>query len=185
MCYWAGPPDLVLESQSSDGKRHLKLVDFKSAAAMKEEYETTNDCMLRYVSLQVSFYALMLGTMFHDVVVTEAVVEFCQNDGTSEFGVERIEPARMFALVVAYPSSASDFLTGLYLDFGDSGSRVVLDTVTSLPRGKGRLPKGPLTLLAGQCVDTEWGPAELVEECSGGRNCDFVTDRYGMSMATS
>ena len=70
-----GTPDLVLESQSLDGKRHLKLVDFKSAAAMKEEYETTNDCMLRYVSLQVSFYALMLETMFHDVVVTECFVK--------------------------------------------------------------------------------------------------------------
>jgi hypothetical protein len=176
--FLGGTPDLVLVSQSSDGKRHLKLVDFKSGkltAAMKTEYGMTNDCMLGYVSLQVVLYALMLETIFPDVAVSEAVVVFCHNDGTSEFAVERIEPARMLALVVAYQSSARDFRKGRHIDFGDSGSRVVSDTVTSLPRGKGkgRPPKDPLTLLAGQCVDTEWGPAELVEECSGGWNCDF------------
>ena len=190
-----GTPDLVLVCSDGDGKIHLKLIDFKSGKlteSMRQELRASLDCKLGNVSVQLSLYAFMLETLFENVVVDEAVAVFCHEGGFSEYAVSRSAESTVIAWLSAYTqrvhNAGSTSLPELrVVDFGNAASRVPPSRVTGLPptKAKGRPRKRPLDFMAGQPVETAWGPAVLVEACKNGWNVDFgeeYTNNFWLSL---
>ena len=108
----------------------LKLIDFKLSKispTMQQDLRESRDCKLGNITVQ-SLYAFMIESLFANNVVDEAVAVFCNDDGHSEYAVNRPQDSTITDWVNAYTPQVkqSEYVGELrVVDLGDASTRVL------------------------------------------------------------
>ncbi len=94
---------------------------------MQQDLREFRDCKLGNITVQLSLYAFMIESLFENVVVDEAVAVFCNDDGHSEYAVNRPQDSTITDWLNAYTPQVkqSEYVGELrVVDLADASTRV-------------------------------------------------------------